>query len=148
MKKTNVLAYLAQECNSAGLLYNSNSVIFFRAIEVPGLGVTFGYPLHFHCHLDCVTNYAFRALGVAFRVCEEFQNAGIFSLLYASMSRARLEYAASVRYRIYPTDLLRIEPVQNRSFLILRYRTPSSRTKEGVDNVCGSPGVSNKNIFS
>lgn len=94
--------------------YSLNGVVLTRVEFTSDLGVEFCTDLSFKRHIRNVTNRATKSLGFVLRASKYFRNVSTLKLLYCSLVRPHLEYAAIVwsPYQVKYYKLL--EKIQHR----------------------------------
>lgn len=78
------------------------------------LGIIFCSDLFFETHIQTISNCAFKTLGFIMRSCKYFKNISTLKLLYLSLIRPRLKYAAIVWATYQDKHCIIIEKIQHR----------------------------------
>lgn len=94
--------------------YSIDSVLLQRVTSICDLGVIIDEKLKFNEHIGVTAAKAFSALGFIRRHAADFTDIYALKILYCSLVRSILEYAAPVWCPYYSTLVLKIERVQRR----------------------------------
>lgn len=102
--------------------YTLNNNIILRQSQVKDLGVIFDKNLSFTNHVNTIISEALKMFGFIVRNCTDLKSETPVKLLYYSLVRSKLEYAAIVWYPHYSTYVMEIERVQRRFLKYLNFK--------------------------
>lgn len=122
--------------------YNLNNVTLQRPITFRDLGVIFDKNLSFINHVDSIISSAFKTFGFIVRNSRDFMDVNTVKLLYYSLVRSKLEYAALVWYPGYQIHINNLENVQRRFLKLLAFKS------DGIYPAIGFPQHDLLNRFS
>ena len=129
--------------------YNVNNVSLLRTSHVKDLGVVFDVKLSFSEHINTLTSDAVKLLGFIIRNSSSINNEAIIKLLYYSLVRSKLEYAAIVWYPHYTKYIHDIENVQRRFLKYLHFKVnrtypPRGTTQEHLLQTFSIPSIDHR----
>lgn len=105
--------------------YSIDEVPMKSVTSTKDLGVTFTSDMSFNLHVGNIVSSAYKLLGLINRSSRRF-SIDTFRLLYCSLVRTSLEYAAVVWSPYYASSIDRIEGVQRRFLLLCHFRAGGS----------------------
>lgn len=133
----NQLSLNVEKCNIVQYTRNIEKITFNYSIAncdvlnldtIKDLGVIFDSKLAFVDHINAMVSKSFQMYGFIYRNSRDF-SLELLKLLFFSLVRSRLEYAALIWYPIYNVHIENIEAVQ-RSFLKFLYFLSNSKYPE------------------
>lgn len=139
-----------EKCKIVSFSRNKSKIIFEYKIQnrllqrthsVKDLGVIFDDKLTYVLHCQSVVNASYKMLGFIIRSCKEFKEVGTFKLLFTSLVRSKLEYAAIIWRPYYKTHIDTIERIQRRFLKFLFFKT------NGVYPMIGYPHQTLLDLF-
>ena len=103
-----------QDTSKESYTLDPNGEVLKSVKSIKALGITISYDLSWRYHIHDVVNKANRVLGVIERVLGS-KSITEFSLLYKSLVRPILEYAAPVWCPFLVKDIVLLEKVQRKA---------------------------------
>ena len=114
--------------------YNINLTLLENCEHVEDLGIIIDKKLSFNKHIDKVVKTSLKTLGFLIRSSTSFKNTHTLSLLFSSLVKSRLNYAAIVWSPSYNNSITRIESVQRRFLKYLSFREDGFYPPRGIDH--------------
>ncbi|XP_044586008.1 uncharacterized protein LOC123266045 [Cotesia glomerata] len=123
--------------------YKINGVVLQRVSCCRDLGVNFDSKLAFSQHYRSIALSATKTLGFVIRATKDFKNLNTIKLLFESLVRPKLEYAALVWSPTYKRHIMSLEKVQRRFLKYLSWKKNGTYPAIGIDylELCADAGV-------
>lgn len=133
ISKCCVVSYTRKQ-NAVIYPYSINNVVLSRNLTIKDLGVTFDSKLTFCDHILDVISKAYKMFGFLYRNCREFTSVHTICLLYCSLIRSRLEYAALIWFPIHDIFIKQLESVQRKFLKFLSYLVDGDYVPRSYDH--------------
>lgn len=131
--KCNVLSFTRRH-NILLYQYQINNEVLNRINKFKDLGVVFDQKFTFNDHILDIIAKSYNSYGFIYRNCKEFTNLRTLQLLYCSLIRTRLEYAALIWFPIYRCYIDQLEYVQRKFLKFLSFLTDGFYPPRGSDH--------------
>lgn len=112
--------YRSKHCTN--FIYTIDNVTLVRVEEIVDLGVLFSKNLHFNSHVVMLCDQGMRKLGLIIRICKDFLNLKVHTLLFNAYVRSKLEYASVIWNPNTKTYSEMIEKIQKKFLRSMYYK--------------------------
>ena len=124
----------SRKLNTLAYPYKIDNIDLKREFTVKDLGVLFHCNFTFNNHIIETVQKSLKTYGFIYRNCKDFSNFATLNVLYTSLIRSRLEYAALIWYPIYITHIDLLESVQRKFLKYLSFLLDGTYPPRGFDH--------------